>query len=79
MQVAVDKEIPAREELINRFLEVRAHTEALCRPMHTENSYKYEPEEFLNLASKAGMVTGCHRLAEEGLFGIYLLETAASG
>ncbi|MCG8090606.1 MAG: L-histidine N(alpha)-methyltransferase [Candidatus Thiodiazotropha endolucinida] len=47
--------------------------------VHTENSYKYEPEEFLELASKAGMVKVRHWLAEEGLFGIYLLETAASG
>ncbi|MCG7997011.1 MAG: L-histidine N(alpha)-methyltransferase [Candidatus Thiodiazotropha taylori] len=47
--------------------------------VHTENSYKYEPEEFLELASKAGMVEVRHWLAEEGLFGIYLLETAASG
>ncbi|MBW9256691.1 MAG: L-histidine N(alpha)-methyltransferase [Candidatus Thiodiazotropha sp. (ex. Lucinisca nassula)] len=47
--------------------------------VHTENSYKYEPEEFFDLASKAGMVKVRHWLAEEGLFGIYLLETAASG
>ncbi|MCG7940172.1 MAG: L-histidine N(alpha)-methyltransferase [Candidatus Thiodiazotropha lotti] len=47
--------------------------------LHTENSYKYEPEEFLDLASKAGMVTVRHWLAEEGLFGIYLLETTALG
>ncbi|MCG8038400.1 MAG: L-histidine N(alpha)-methyltransferase [Candidatus Thiodiazotropha taylori] len=47
--------------------------------VHTENSYKYEPEEFLDLASKAGMVEVRHWLAEEGLFGIYLLEAAASG
>ncbi|RLW70157.1 MAG: L-histidine N(alpha)-methyltransferase [gamma proteobacterium symbiont of Stewartia floridana] len=46
--------------------------------VHTENSYKYEPEEFLDLASKAGLVEVRHWLAAEGIFSIYLLETAAS-
>ncbi|MEW8405087.1 MAG: L-histidine N(alpha)-methyltransferase [Candidatus Thiodiazotropha taylori] len=46
--------------------------------VHTESSYKYEPEEFLDLASKAGLVEVRHWLAAEGIFSIYLLETAAS-
>ncbi|MCG7983214.1 MAG: ergothioneine biosynthesis protein EgtB [Candidatus Thiodiazotropha lotti] len=37
MQVAVDPKIPAREKLINRFLEVRTYTETLCRPLQVDD------------------------------------------
>ncbi|MCG8074465.1 MAG: ergothioneine biosynthesis protein EgtB [Candidatus Thiodiazotropha taylori] len=37
MQIAVDKEIPAPEKLINRFHEVRRYTETLCRPLQTDD------------------------------------------
>lgn len=43
--------------------------------VHTENSYKYEPEEFLDLACKAGLAKVRHWVAEDGLFAIYLLKT----
>jgi len=42
--------------------------------LHTECSYKYTPDEFLNLASKAGLAEVKHWLAEDELFAIYLLK-----
>lgn len=41
--------------------------------MHTENSYKYAPEEFIALASSRGFQPVRHWVDEEGLFAIYLL------
>ncbi len=41
--------------------------------VHTECSYKYAPEEFIALAAEAGFVPVKHWLAEERLFGVYLL------
>jgi len=40
---------------------------------HTENSYKYSPEEFLDLASDCDFREVRHWVGEEGLFAIYLL------
>ena len=42
--------------------------------VHTENSYKYAPEEFLVLATSAGFREVRHWIDEDGLFAIYLLE-----
>ena len=42
--------------------------------VHTECSYKYAPNEFLDLAGKAGFSLVKHWLANNELFGIYLLE-----
>jgi dimethylhistidine N-methyltransferase len=42
--------------------------------VHTECSYKYAPDEFLELASKAGFAPLKHWLAENELFGVYLLK-----
>jgi dimethylhistidine N-methyltransferase len=41
--------------------------------LHTENSYKYMPEEFLSLASGSGFSEVRHWQDDEGLFAIYLL------
>lgn len=45
--------------------------------MHTENSYKYAPEEFLLLTSRCGFSDIRHWVDNEGLFGIYLLGAKA--
>lgn len=45
--------------------------------VHTENSYKYAPGEFLAMAADAGFQPVKHWLAEDDLFAIYLLEAAA--
>ena len=42
--------------------------------LHTENSYKYTPGEFLALASRCRFKPVRHWVDEEGLFAIYLLE-----
>lgn len=42
--------------------------------VHTENSYKYAPQEFLALASECGFVPLRHWEQEQQLFAIYLLE-----
>jgi len=42
--------------------------------MHTENSYKYAPEEFIGLASSSGFTEVRHWVDGDGLFAIYLLE-----
>ncbi|MEN8175618.1 MAG: L-histidine N(alpha)-methyltransferase [Pseudomonadota bacterium] len=41
--------------------------------VHTENSYKYAPEEFLVLAGDAGFAPVHHWLAPRGMFAVYLL------
>jgi len=43
--------------------------------LHTENSYKYTPEEFLLLASESRFKSVRHWVDNDGLFAIYLLET----
>ena len=43
-------------------------------PVHTENSYKYAPDEFLKLAEKSGFKAVRHWLAPDNLFAIYLFE-----
>jgi dimethylhistidine N-methyltransferase len=40
---------------------------------HTENSYKYSPDEFLSLASSCGLVEVRHWVDDDGLFAIYLM------
>ncbi len=42
--------------------------------LHTENSYKYAPEEFLALASRSRFRPVRHWVDDDGLFAIYLLE-----
>jgi dimethylhistidine N-methyltransferase len=42
--------------------------------LHTENSYKYSPAEFLALAQKSGYGCPEHWLDENGYFGLYLLQ-----
>jgi len=42
--------------------------------LHTENSYKYAPEEFISLASNSGFKEACHWMDSDGLFAIYLFE-----
>jgi uncharacterized SAM-dependent methyltransferase len=44
--------------------------------LHTENSYKYAPEEFLEMASRSRFRALRHWLDDERLFAIYLLEAA---
>jgi dimethylhistidine N-methyltransferase len=53
----------------HRFRFVRGET------VHTECSYKYAPEEFLDLAAQADLYPVKHWLAKDELFAIYLLET----
>jgi dimethylhistidine N-methyltransferase len=43
--------------------------------IHTENSYKYTPDEFLSLAKSSGFSEVRHWVDENGLFAIYLLST----
>ncbi|WP_278374287.1 L-histidine N(alpha)-methyltransferase, partial [Idiomarina abyssalis] len=44
--------------------------------IHTENSYKYYPEEFYRLASSAGWKREKIWLAPDGIFAIMLLHNA---
>ena len=44
--------------------------------LHTENSYKYAPQEFLSLADRTGFRPRSHWLDRQGLFAVYLLEVA---
>ena len=43
--------------------------------VHTECSYKYSPDEFISLAAEAGMEPVHYWLAEDQLFGMYLLRS----
>ena len=43
--------------------------------LHTENSYKYTPEEFISMASNSRFRHVRHWVDCDGLFAIYLLET----
>jgi dimethylhistidine N-methyltransferase len=43
--------------------------------VHTENSYKYTTEEFLQLTTEHGFKDVCHWVDKKGLFSIYLLVT----
>ncbi|MET0029420.1 MAG: L-histidine N(alpha)-methyltransferase [Candidatus Thiodiazotropha sp.] len=43
--------------------------------VHTENSYKYAPQEFIDLAANNGFRPVRHWMDSEGLFAIYLLVT----
>lgn len=45
--------------------------------IHTECSYKYSPEEFTQLASKAGWQLETSWFADENMFGVYLLRADA--
>lgn len=44
--------------------------------VHTENSYKYAPPEFIALASRSGFNEVGHWVDGDGLFAIYLFEAA---
>lgn len=46
--------------------------------LHTENSYKYAPQEFLALAALAGFRPRTHWLDPQGLFAIYLVEAVGA-
>ncbi|HTY04586.1 MAG TPA: L-histidine N(alpha)-methyltransferase [Rhodocyclaceae bacterium] len=41
--------------------------------LHTENSYKYRPEEFIGLAERAGLWCHAHWTDARAYFGVYLL------
>ena len=43
--------------------------------LHTENSYKYRPDEFLAIAARAGFGLIRHWTDERGYFSLYLLGT----
>ncbi|AKH20804.1 L-histidine N(alpha)-methyltransferase [Sedimenticola thiotaurini] len=43
--------------------------------LHTENSYKYTPQEFIDLAASAGLELEAHWLGREALFALYLLRS----
>jgi dimethylhistidine N-methyltransferase len=43
--------------------------------IHTENSYKYTPDEFLSLAKGSGFSEVRHWVDDNGLFAVYLLST----
>ncbi|TVT58033.1 MAG: L-histidine N(alpha)-methyltransferase [Sedimenticola thiotaurini] len=42
--------------------------------IHTENSYKYTPDEFIDLATQAGLQPVQHWLDDQKLFALYLLQ-----
>lgn len=44
--------------------------------LHTECSYKYSPDEFLDLATEARLRPVRHWLADDALFAVYLLQLA---
>jgi dimethylhistidine N-methyltransferase len=56
-------------------LRIKGHSFAFApgEALHTECSYKYAPEEFLDLAGRAGFRPVRHWLDREGLFALYLL------
>jgi dimethylhistidine N-methyltransferase len=41
--------------------------------LHTENSYKYSPSEFIHLATENGFTEVSHWVDDDGLFAIYLV------
>lgn len=43
--------------------------------LHTESSYKYSPQEFLDMAGSAGLALVRHWVDEQGLFAVYLLRS----
>ncbi|MCU7917219.1 MAG: L-histidine N(alpha)-methyltransferase [Candidatus Thiodiazotropha sp. (ex Epidulcina cf. delphinae)] len=47
--------------------------------LHTENSYKYVPQEFIDLASESGFSELRHWVDDGGLFAIYLLTADRRG
>ena len=47
--------------------------------IHTENSYKYLPDEFLALAGQSGWDCLRQWQANDNMFGIYLLESGSAG
>ena len=61
-----------RQQQVNIQGEVFAFAEG--ERLHTENSYKYAPVEFLRLARTAGFSCQNHWLDDSQLFGLYLLE-----
>lgn len=44
--------------------------------LHTENSYKYAPEEFITMASRCGFAPLRHWLDDDRLFSVHLLQAA---
>ena len=44
--------------------------------LHTENSYKYSPTEFINMVTDNGFKEVRHWVDDEGLFAIYLVAVA---
>lgn len=42
--------------------------------VHTENSYKYSPEELITIATSCGFMECCHWVDRDGLFAMYLFQ-----
>lgn len=47
--------------------------------IHTESSYKYNPDEFADLASEAGWSTECTWLTDDRMFSMHLLKSRQRG
>ena len=57
---------------VEEIYQYRSYSEA-GESLHTGNSYKYTPEEFISMASKSGFRDVRHWVDSGGLFAIYLL------
>jgi Uncharacterized conserved protein len=68
----VEMHLVAREALELRLGEERFAL-AAGESIHTENSYKYAPEEFEALAAAAGFETLRHWTDAEALFSVFVL------
>jgi dimethylhistidine N-methyltransferase len=70
----IEMHLVAREDQVFRLGNTEVVLEAGDR-IHTENSYKYDPEEFEALARGAGFETLRHWTDVEELFSVFVLET----
>jgi len=59
-------------------LQLNGHTFDISKgeSLHTENSYKYTPRDFLQVASTSGFNEVRHWVDDDGLFALYLLAAA---
>ena len=59
-------------------LQLNGHTFDISKgeSLHTENSYKYTPRDFLQVASTSGFNEVRHWIDDDGLFALYLLAAA---
>ena len=64
--------------LQQQVLRINGHSFSLGEgeSIHTENSYKYSPQEFISMSSDCGFKEVRHWLDSNNMFGIYLLESA---